>query len=107
VRVALFLSLGHHEALVRRLSSAFEERRNPYFAFLPEWRSTDLAGGTAPGAARHDARGRPRPPPAQRHYRTRRPLLRPNRKASRFMRLGISSIALQHRTRHPRTGDGG
>jgi GntR family transcriptional regulator / MocR family aminotransferase len=26
--VALFLSLGHHEALVRRLSASFQERRD-------------------------------------------------------------------------------
>ncbi|TIW31232.1 MAG: PLP-dependent aminotransferase family protein, partial [Mesorhizobium sp.] len=49
--VALFLSLGHHEALVRRLSSAFDERRkrlvHAISAFLPEWRSTDSAGGTS------------------------------------------------------------
>ncbi|TIP15259.1 MAG: aminotransferase class I/II-fold pyridoxal phosphate-dependent enzyme, partial [Mesorhizobium sp.] len=49
--VALFLSLGHHEALVRRLSAAFDERRkrlvHAISAFLPEWRSTDSAGGTS------------------------------------------------------------
>ena len=49
--VALFLSLGHHEALVRRLSSAFDERRkrlvHAISAFLPEWRATDSAGGTS------------------------------------------------------------
>src|SRR5690606_24856072 len=43
--VAVFLSLGHHEALVRRRSAAFEERRkrlvHAISAFLPEWRSTD------------------------------------------------------------------
>src|SRR5690606_7917415 len=49
--VALFLSLGHHEALVRRLSAAFEERRQRLVRavsdFLPEWRATDSAGGTS------------------------------------------------------------
>src|SRR5690606_29804439 len=49
--VALFLSLGHHEALVRRLSSAFEERRErlrqAVAAFLPEWRSQHPGAGTS------------------------------------------------------------
>src|SRR5690606_16452540 len=49
--VALFLSLGHHEALVRRLSTAFEERRKrlrqAVAAFLPEWRSKHPGAGTS------------------------------------------------------------
>jgi GntR family transcriptional regulator/MocR family aminotransferase len=49
--VALFLSLGHHEALVRRLSSAFDERRKRLrqvvSAFLPEWRSEHPGAGTS------------------------------------------------------------
>ena len=49
--VALFLSLGHHDALVRRLSTAFEERRKRIFGaintYLPDWRSTDPAGGSS------------------------------------------------------------
>src|SRR5690606_12962763 len=43
--VALFLSLGHHEALVRRLSTAFAERRRRLAqavgAYLPEWQATN------------------------------------------------------------------
>src|SRR5690606_21021980 len=49
--VALFLSLGHHEALVRRLSAAFAERRkrlaHAVDAFLPEWRFGETPGGTS------------------------------------------------------------
>src|SRR5690606_13272228 len=48
--VALFLSLGHHEALVRRLSTAFSERRRRLAqavdAFLPEWRTANAPSGT-------------------------------------------------------------
>ncbi|MCA0000526.1 MULTISPECIES: PLP-dependent aminotransferase family protein [unclassified Mesorhizobium] len=102
--VALFLSLGHHEALVRRLSSAFDERRkrlvHAISAFLPEWRSTDSAGGTSlwlEGPRGTDSRGLAEAAasrsviiePGDRFFdRTEKP--------SRFMRLGISSIALQH-----------
>ena len=102
--VALFLSLGHHEALVRRLSSAFDERRKRLVqaisAFLPEWRSTDLAGGTSlwlEGPRGIDARDLAEAAaarsviiePGDRFFdRTDKP--------TRFMRLGISSIALQH-----------
>ena len=102
--VALFLSLGHHEALVRRLSAAFEERRKRLVhaidAFLPEWRSTDSAGGTSlwlkgpSGADAHAiaetaARRGVVIEPGNRFFD------RPESR-SRFMRLGISSIALQH-----------
>ncbi len=49
--VALFLSLGHHEALVRRLSAAFAERRERLTAALarhmPDWCVTDAPGGTS------------------------------------------------------------
>jgi GntR family transcriptional regulator/MocR family aminotransferase len=49
--VALFLSLGHHEALVRKLSGAFSERRKRLIhavtAFLPEWRGSAATGGTS------------------------------------------------------------
>src|SRR5690606_4169317 len=49
--VALFLSLGHHEALVRRLSAAFSERRRRLVesvsAYLPEWQATQAPGGTS------------------------------------------------------------
>lgn len=102
--VALFLSLGHHDALVRRLSNAFAERRErltqAIACHLPDWRVTDSAGGTSiwlrgptdidsgklaeiaaarsvliePGARFFDAADAP----------------------TRFMRLGISSIALQN-----------
>ncbi len=102
--VALFLSLGHHEALVRRLSTAFDERRKRLIqaisAFLPEWRSTDSAGGTslwlegpqgtdAPALAEAAACRSVIIEPGDRFFNR---LDRP----TRFMRLGISSIALQH-----------
>lgn len=102
--VALFLSLGHHEALVRRLSAAFEERRkrlvNAISAFLPEWRPTDSAGGTSlwlEGPRGIDARSLAEAAaarsviiePGDRFFDQRD-------KPTRFMRLGISSIALQH-----------
>ncbi|MBA3446113.1 MAG: PLP-dependent aminotransferase family protein [Pseudaminobacter sp.] len=102
--VALFLSLGHHEALVRRLSSAFEDRRKRLVqaisAFLPDWRSTDSAGGTSlwlEGPRGTDSRGLAEAAAA------RSVIIEPGdrffdqaNKPSRFMRLGISSIALQH-----------
>ena len=102
--VALFLSLGHHEALVRRLSTAFAERRRKLVdavaSHLPEWRQTQAPGGTSlwlrgpNGADTH----------AIAETATRRGVViepgsrffdRPESR-SRFMRLGISSIALQH-----------
>lgn len=102
--VALFLSLGHHEALVRKLSAAFTERRKRLSqaidAFLPEWRSADTLGGTsvwlegppgADGAALAQvaaARGVLIEPGARFFDRPE--------KNGRFLRLGISSIALQH-----------
>jgi GntR family transcriptional regulator/MocR family aminotransferase len=102
--VALFLSLGHHEALVRRLSAAFDERRKrlsqAISAFLPEWRSTDSSGGTSlwlEGPRGIDSRGLAEAAaarsviiePGDRFFeRTPRP--------GQFLRLGISSIALQH-----------
>lgn len=102
--VALFLSLGHHEALVRRLSSAFEERRKRLVqaisAFLPEWQATNSAGGTSlwlEGPRGIDARSLAEAAaarsviiePGDRFFeRADRP--------TRFLRLGISSIALQH-----------
>ncbi len=102
--VALFLSLGHHEALVRRLSAAFTERRSRLVdsvaAHLPEWQPTEAPGGTSlwmKGPAGADtnliaqaaaARG-VIIEPGDRFFD------RPE-KQSRFMRLGISSIGLQH-----------
>ncbi|RUU06759.1 PLP-dependent aminotransferase family protein [Mesorhizobium sp. USDA-HM6] len=102
--VALFLSLGHHEALVRRLSTAFDERRkrlvHAISAFLPEWRSTDSAGGTSlwlEGPRGTDSRG------LAEAAASRSVIIEPgdrffdrSEKPSRFMRLGISSISLQH-----------
>jgi GntR family transcriptional regulator/MocR family aminotransferase len=102
--VALFLSLGHHEALVRRLSAAFDERRKRLVqaisAFLPDWRPTDSAGGTSlwlEGPSGTDART------LAEAAACRSVIIEPgdrffNRadKPTRFMRLGISSIALQH-----------
>ncbi|MBN9072112.1 MAG: PLP-dependent aminotransferase family protein [Rhizobiales bacterium] len=102
--IALFLSLGHHDALVRRLSAAFEERRkrlvHAISAFLPEWRPTNPAGGTSiwlEGPRGTDARA------IAETAATRSVIIEPGDrffdqadKPSRFMRLGISSIALQH-----------
>jgi GntR family transcriptional regulator / MocR family aminotransferase len=102
--VALFLSLGHHEALVRRLSAAFEERRRRLVqaisAFLPEWRATDSAGGSSlwlEGPRGTDARSLAEAAAA------RSVIVEPGdrffdraEKPTRFVRLGISSIALQH-----------
>lgn len=49
--VALFLSLGHHETLVRKLASAFRERRDQVVqsvaAYLPEWTFERAGGGTS------------------------------------------------------------
>lgn len=102
--VALFLSLGHHEALVRKLSTAFTERRTRLAqaidTFLPEWRSPAAPGGTSiwlegpPGADTHAladaarARGVLIEPGARFFDRPER--------HPRFLRLGISSIALQN-----------
>lgn len=102
--VALFLSLGHHEALVRRLSTAFGERRKRLVqaisAFLPDWQSTDAAGGTSlwlEGPRGTDSRG------LAAAAASRSVIIEPGDrffehgdKPTRFMRLGISSIALQH-----------
>jgi GntR family transcriptional regulator/MocR family aminotransferase len=102
--VALFLSLGHHEALVRRLSAAFDERRKRLVqaisAFLPDWHPTQSPGGTSVwlegprGTIARDlaeaaaARSVIIEPGDRFFHNADRP--------SRFMRLGISSIALQH-----------
>ena len=102
--VALFLSLGHHEALVRRLSSAFEERRKrleqAVAAMLPQWHAPYPGGGTsvwleAPRsvnarelAAAAAARG-VLIEPGDRYFGHAD-------KPQNFVRLGISSIALQH-----------
>jgi GntR family transcriptional regulator/MocR family aminotransferase len=102
--VALFLSLGHHEALVRRLSSAFCERRKRLVqaisAFLPDWKATDSAGGTSlwlEGPPGTDAQA------LAEAAASRSVIIEPGDRffshvdrPSPFMRLGISSIALQH-----------
>ena len=102
--VALFLSLGHHEALVRKLSTAFSERRRrlaqAVSTFLPEWHNAHTPGGTAiwlegpPGAdslslARAAAARGVLIEPGARFFD------KPERNG-RFLRLGISSIPLQH-----------
>ena len=102
--VALFLSLGHHEALVRRLSSAFQERRERLIAQLraqmPEWRLTPTSGGTSvwlEGPRGLDARAVVEAA-AARGVVTQagdRYFDRPQAE-SRFLRLGISSIPLNH-----------
>lgn len=102
--VALFLSLGHHEALVRRLSSAFEERRKRLVqavsSYLPEWRATDTAGGTSiwmEGPRGTDARGLAEAAAARSVIvESGERFFDQAERPTRFMRLGISSIALQH-----------
>ena len=102
--VALFLSLGHHEALVRKLSSAFAERRKRLIqaaaAFLPEWKASDTAGGTSvwlEGPSGYDAVS------LAEMAASRSVLVEAGArffdgpdKPSNFLRLGFSSIALQH-----------
>lgn len=101
--VALFLSLGHHEALVRRMSNAFEERRERLVRavdnYLPDWTTNGPGGGTSlwlegpPGtdtrllADAAAARG-VLVEPGDRFFAGQQP-------PKRFLRLGISSIALQ------------
>ena len=112
--VALFLSLGHHEALVRRLSTAFDERRKRLVqaisAFLPEWRSTDSAGGTSlwlEGPRGTDARGLADAAaarsviiePGDRFFDQRRPA------DALHAARHLVDRAAAHRARHPRTGD--
>src|SRR5690606_6122391 len=102
--VALFLSLGHHDALIRRLSAAFEERRQKLTEavadFMPDWKATDVAGGTSVWMEG--------PPGIDTQFlaeaaATRSVLIEPGarffhggERRSRFMRLGISSIAVQN-----------
>jgi GntR family transcriptional regulator/MocR family aminotransferase len=89
---------------VRRLSSAFEERRKRLVqaisAFLPEWQSTNSAGGTSlwlEGPSRHRrAFARRSGGGAQRHHRAGDRFFDRADRPTRFLRLGISSIALQH-----------
>ncbi|GHC80056.1 PLP-dependent aminotransferase family protein [Limoniibacter endophyticus] len=49
--VALFLSLGHHDSLIRRLSTAFEERRRCLVqaldTYMPDWEVAPDAGGSS------------------------------------------------------------
>ena len=113
--VALFLSLGHHEALVRRLSAAFDERRKRLIqaisAFLPEWRSDELgrrhvavAGRTARHRRHSAGRGGGMP---QRHHRIRRPLLRQDRQADAVHAARhFFDRAAAYRARHSRACDG-
>lgn len=102
--VALFLSLGHHEALVRKLSGAFAERRKRLIhavsAFLPEWRLSAATGGTSlwlEGPAGFDAAALAESAAA------RSVLVEAGGRffdgatgPTNFMRLGFSSISLQH-----------
>ena len=102
--VALFLSLGHHEALVRRLSTAFSERRRRLVdalgRHLPEWRPTEAPGGTSVwlrGPVGSDSTT------IAVEAARRGVIIEPGNRffdkpegRSRFMRLGFSSIGQQH-----------
>ena len=102
--VALFLSLGHHEALVRRLSTAFSERRKRLTGalenFMTEWNMAATPAGTSvwlegprgtdsAALAQVAAAGGVLIEPGARFFD--QPEKHPN-----FLRLGISSIALQN-----------
>lgn len=101
--VALFLSLGHHDALVRRISAAFEERRRTLLEtvreYLPDWEAADVPGGTSiwlKGPAGTDTTA------LARAARARGVIIEPGARffdgiepPSRYMRLGISSIGPQ------------
>lgn len=102
--VGLFLSLGHHDSLVRRLSVAFEERRHRLHEaicrYMPEWRADDVPGGASiwlQGPADADTVS------IARAAKTRGVIVEPgarffdgSKQPSNFMRLGISSIQLHH-----------
>ena len=102
--VALFLSLGHHEALVRRLSTAFADRRRKLTdaleTYMPEWTMQEPTGGTSVwlegprgtnSAALADAA-------AARGVliETGARFFDQPQQNPQFLRLGISSIALQN-----------
>ncbi|WP_028032327.1 PLP-dependent aminotransferase family protein [Chelativorans sp. J32] len=102
--VALFLSLGHHDALVRRLSAAFEERRRKLLEaigrFMPEWEAADVPGGTSIWLKGPEGTDTSLLASAA---RARGVIIEPGGRffdgpegPSRYMRLGISSIAVQH-----------
>lgn len=102
--VALFLSLGHHEALLRRLSGAFSERRKRLVgavnSYLPEWRISPASGGTSlwlEGPPGFDAASLAESAAARSVLVEAgdRFFAGPSR-PSNFLRLGFSSIALQH-----------
>jgi GntR family transcriptional regulator/MocR family aminotransferase len=102
--VALFLSLGHHEALLRRLSGAFSERRKRLVgavnSYLPEWRISPASGGTSlwlEGPSGFDAASLAESAAARSVLVEAgdRFFAGPSR-PSNFLRLGFSSIALQH-----------
>lgn len=102
--IALFLSLGHHESLVRRMSSAFDDRRirlaKALADYMPEWQSTEPAGGSSiwlEGPAGTNVRA------LAEAARQRNVLIESGdrffdsiEKPTRFMRVGFSSISLQH-----------
>lgn len=102
--VALFLSLGHHDALVRRLSNAFAERRarlvEAVEVHLPDWSTNDAARGTSvwlKGPPGTDTRKL-----AQRAQK-RGVLIEPGSRffdeagnRANYLRLGISSIGLNN-----------
>lgn len=102
--VALFLSLGHHEALVRRLSTAFAERRKRLTGALethmPEWSVGSASGGTSvwlkgPRGSDSAALALAAAPRGVLIEPGARFFDQPEHNAN-FLRLGISSISLQN-----------
>jgi GntR family transcriptional regulator/MocR family aminotransferase len=102
--VALFLSLGHHDALVRKLSQAFGERRDRLVdavsGHLPEWSAGSATSGTSVWLKGPDGVDTKQLAEAA---AARSVLIEPGDvffagagKPANYMRLGISSIALQH-----------
>lgn len=101
--VALFLSLGHHETLVRKLAVAFRERRDRIVesvaAHLPDWSTGYAKSGTSlwlEGPAIADTSA------LARASHRRGVLIEPGdiffaggNKPRNFMRLGISSIPIR------------
>lgn len=102
--VALFLSLGHHDALVRKLSQAFNARRtrlvDAVANYLPEWNPGSATSGTSVWLEGPQGANTKQIAEAA---AARSVLVEPGDiffagagKPANYMRLGISSISEQH-----------